>query len=30
MHITHQDGGNRVLARRQERVDSATQMNVAD
>ena len=31
MHITHQDGGNRVLARRRELVvDSATQLLVAD
>ena len=30
MHITNQDGGDRVLARRRELVDSATQMMVAD
>ena len=30
MHITNQDGGDRVLARRRELVDSATQMTVAD
>ena len=30
MHITNQDGGDRVLARRRELVDSATQMIVAD
>ena len=30
MHITNQDGGDRVLARRQELADSATQMMVAD
>ena len=30
MHITIQDGGDRVLARRRELVDSATQMMVAD
>ena len=30
MRITHQDGGDRVLARRRELVDSATQMMVAD
>ena len=30
MHITNQDGGNRVPARRRELVDSATQMMVAD
>ena len=30
MHITSQDGGDRVLARRRELVDSATQMMVAD
>ena len=29
MHITNQDGGHRVLARRRELVDSATQMMVA-
>ena len=30
MHITNQDGGDRVLAGRRELVDSATQMLVAD
>ena len=30
MRITHQDGGDRVLARRRELVDSATQMMVVD
>ena len=30
MHITNQDGGDGVLARRRELVDSATQMMVAD
>ena len=30
MHITNQDGGARVLERRRELVDSATQMMVAD
>ena len=30
MHITNQDGGDRVFARRRELVDSATQMMVAD
>ena len=30
MHIANEDGGDRVLARRQELVDSATQMMVAD
>ena len=30
MHITNQDGRDRVLARRRELVDSATQMKVAD
>ena len=30
MHITNQDGGDRVLARRRELVISATQMMVAD
>ena len=30
MHITNQDEGDRVLARRRELVDSATQMMVAD
>ena len=30
MHITNQDGEDRVLARRRERVDSATQIVVAD
>ena len=30
MHITNQDGGDRVLARRRELVYSATQMMVAD
>ena len=30
MHVTNQDGGDRVLARRRELVDSATQMMVAD
>ena len=30
MHVTNQDGGDRVLARRRELVDSATQMIVAD
>ena len=30
MHITNQDGGDRVLARRRKLVDSATQMMVAD
>ena len=30
MHTTNQDGGDRVLARRRELVDSATQMMVAD
>ena len=30
MHITNQDGGDRVRARRRELVDSATQMMVAD
>ena len=30
MRITNQDGGDRVLARRRELVDSATQMMVAD
>ena len=30
MHITNQDGGDRVLARRRELVDSATRMMVAD
>ena len=30
MHITNQDGGDPVLARRRELVDSATQMMVAD
>ena len=30
MDITNQDGGDRVLARRREKVDSATQMMVAD
>ena len=30
MHITNQDGGDRVLAKRRELVDSATQMMVAD
>ena len=29
-HITNQDGGDRVLARRQKLIDSATQMMVAD
>ena len=29
-HITNQDGGDWVLARRRELVDSATQMMVAD
>ena len=30
MHIANQDGGDRVLARRRELVDSATQIMVAD
>ena len=30
MHVANEDGGNRVLARRRELVDSATQMMVAD
>ena len=30
MHITNQDGGDRLLARRRELVDSATQIMVAD
>ena len=30
MRITNQDGGDRVLVRRRELVDSATQMMVAD
>ena len=30
MHATNEDGGDRVLARRRELVDSATQMMVAD
>ena len=30
MHIINQDGGDRILARRRELVDSATQMMVAD
>ena len=30
MHITNYDGGDRVLARRREQVDSATQMMVDD
>ena len=30
IHITNQDGGDRVLARRRELVDSATQMMMAD
>ena len=30
MHITHQYGGDRVLASRRELVDSVTQMMVAD
>ena len=30
MHTTNQDGGDRVLTRRRELVDSATQMMVAD
>ena len=30
MHTTNRDGGNRVLARRREQVDSATQVMVAD
>ena len=30
MHITNQDGGDRVLARRRELVDSVTEMMVAD
>ena len=30
IHITNQDGGDRVLARRRELVDSATHMMVAD
>ena len=30
MHVTNQDGGERVLARRRELVDLATQMMVAD
>ena len=30
MHITNQDGGNRVPARRRQLIDSATQMMVAD
>ena len=29
-HITNQEGGDRVLARRRELIDSATQMMVAD
>ena len=30
MHVAIEDGGDRVLARRRELVDSATQMMVAD
>ena len=30
MHAANEDGGDRVLARRRELVDSATQMMVAD
>ena len=30
MHVANEDGGGRVLARRRELVDSATQMMVAD
>ena len=30
MHVANEDGGDRVLARRRELVDSATQMMVAD
>ena len=30
MHITNQDGADRMLAKRRELVDSATQMMVAD
>ena len=30
MHVANEDGGDRVLARRRELVDSATQMVVAD
>ena len=30
MHVPNEDGGDRVLARRRELVDSATQMMVAD
>ena len=30
LHITNQDGGDRMLARRRELVDSATQIMVAD
>ena len=30
MHVANEDGGDRVVARRQELVDSATQMMVAD
>ena len=30
MHITNQDGGDRVLARRRELVNSATQIMLAD
>ena len=30
MHVANKDGGDRVLARRRELVDSATQMIVAD
>ena len=30
MHITNQDGGDRVLVKRRELVDSATRMMVAD
>ena len=30
MHVANEDGGGRVLGRRRELVDSATQMMVAD
>ena len=30
MHVANEDGGDRVLARRRELVDSATQMMIAD
>ena len=30
MHVANKDGGDRVLARRRELVDSATQLMVAD